>query len=95
MTDHTAIEAATKRLQQALDQLDVALELRLEASARDATLADRLHTLDADRSRLAAELDGAVARAKRLDSTNREIASRIDATMDTIRSVIATQKRAV
>ena len=41
-----------------------------------------------DRSRLASELDAAAARARSLETTNREVAQRLDAAIDTIRSVL-------
>jgi len=43
----------------------------------------------ADRSRLASDLDLAAARARALETTNREVAERLDAAIDTIRSVLA------
>jgi hypothetical protein len=46
-----------------------------------------------DRSRLASELDAAAARARALEATNREVAQRLDAAIDTIRSVLATNER--
>jgi hypothetical protein len=42
-----------------------------------------------DRSKLAADLDAAAARARVLVTTNREVARRLDAAIDTIRSVLA------
>ena len=42
-----------------------------------------------DRSRLAADLDAAAARARGLETTNREVARRLDEAIDTIRSVLA------
>jgi hypothetical protein len=93
MTDHTAIEAATKRLTLALDTIEAAAERRLEADRAGAQIADRLHTADADRSKLAAELDSQAARSRLLEATNRDIAHRLEAAMDNIRSVISTQGR--
>jgi hypothetical protein len=91
MTDHSAIEAATRRLQAALDALESAVEAKLEAIARAGTLADQLHMLETDRAKLAADLDHASARSKSLEMTNREVAQRLDAAMDSIRSVITIQ----
>ena len=65
MTDQTAIDAATRRLTQALDALDAAVERRLEADRGGAKLADQVHALGADRARLAAELDTQTARSRR------------------------------
>jgi hypothetical protein len=60
MTDQTAIDTATKRLTLALDALEAATERRLEADRDGARLADQVHALGADRSKLAAELDAAI-----------------------------------
>ena len=89
MTDTTAVDTATKRLQQALDALEAALERRLELDRGRGALADQVVSFGADRSRLAAELDQATARASRLETTNREVAQRLDAAIETIRSVLA------
>ena len=88
MTDASAIDAAAKRLALALDALEAALDRRREADRGEETLAAQLHAFGADRSRLAADLDAQAARARQLESTNREIARRLDVAIDTIRSVI-------
>jgi L-lactate utilization protein LutB len=88
MSDAGAIEAATKRLMQALDGLEAAAEWRRETDRADQGLAEQLHVLGADRSRLAAELDAATARARSLETTNQEVARRLDAAIETIRSVV-------
>jgi len=84
----STIDAATKRLALALDALDAALERRREADRNEERLASQLHALGADRSRLASDLDAQAARAKRLETANREIAHRLDAAIGTIRDVI-------
>ena len=88
MTDQTAIDSATKRLTQALDALDAAVERRLEIDRSRAILTEQVHALDADRARLAAELDSQTARARRLETANRDIARRLDAAMENIRLVL-------
>jgi hypothetical protein len=88
MTDAGAIEVATKRLILALEGLEAAAERRREADRADLGVADQLYALGADRSRLAAELDAATARARALETTNQEVARRLDAAIETIRSVI-------
>ena len=92
MTDHSAIDAATRRLQAALDGLESAVDAKLEATARSGALADQVHMLDVDRARLASDLDHAAARSKSLETTNREIAQRLDVAMESIRSVIAAER---
>jgi uncharacterized protein DUF4164 len=89
MTEASAIEAASKRLALALDALAAAVERRHDADRGEQTLDAQLHALGADRSRLAAELDAAAARNRTLEAANREVAERLDAAIDTIRSVLA------
>ena len=88
MTNASAVETATRRLQHALDALEAALERRREVDRRRADLAAQVHAHDADRARLAADLDRTSARARRLEATNREIAERLDAAIDAIRAAI-------
>jgi chromosome segregation ATPase len=93
MTEGSAIDAASKRLALALDALAAAVERRHEADRGEQTLDAQLQALGADRSRLAAELDTATARSRTLESANREVAQRLDAAIDTIRSVLAANQR--
>jgi len=93
MTDPKAIEGATRRLQEALDSLEAALERRVETDRSQAALAGQVHAFEADRSRLAAELDAMAARSRQLESTNRDVAARLDTAIDTIRTVIAAHDR--
>jgi Domain of unknown function (DUF4164) len=93
MTEPNAIDAASRRLALALDALAAAVERRREADRGEATLDVQLHALGTDRSRLAAELDAAAARVRALETTNREVAQRLDAAIDTIRSVLAANER--
>ena len=93
MTEPSDIDAASRRLALALDALTAAVERRREADDGVEALTDQLHALGTDRSRLAAELDGAAARARALETTNREVAQRLDAAIDTIRSVLAANER--
>jgi septal ring factor EnvC (AmiA/AmiB activator) len=88
MSEHKDIETVTKRLRAALDALDAAVERRAEAAAGDHALADQIHALAIDRSKLAADLDAAAARSKKLETANREIADRLDVAISAIRSVI-------
>lgn len=93
MSDQTPIDAATRRLAFALDALEAALERRREADHGEAGLAAQLQTLSADRSRLVAEFDGQLARARRLETVNREIAQRLDGAIERIRTVIDAHNR--
>ena len=93
MTDASAIDAASKRLALALDALEAAAERRREADLGTESLTEQVHVLGADRSKLASDLDMAAARAKALETTNREIARRLDVAIETIRGVLETNDR--
>ena len=88
MPEQTAIEQATRRLTEALDALDSAIERRIESDRERASLGEQVHALAADRSKLAADLDGQLARARKLEAANRDIARRIDAAMENVRQVL-------
>ena len=91
MTDQIAIESATRRFSQALDMLDAAVDRRLEIDHSRALLVEQVHALDADRSKLAADLDAQTAKARKLETANRDIAQRLDAAMENIRVVLESQ----
>ena len=79
---------AVKRLALALDALDAAVERRREGDRSEEALASQVQALGLDRTRLAEALDGETARSRRLETTNREIAGRLDAAIASIQSVL-------
>ncbi len=92
MNEQGTIDAAVKRLALALDALDAAVERRRDSDRDEETLAQQLHDLGSDRSRLAAALDGETSRARRLEATNREIAERLDTAIASIQAVLSGQE---
>ena len=60
---------------------------------RQGLVCDQVHALGRDRSRLAAELDTAAARTRLLETTNREIARRLDVAIDSVRGVLESNDR--
>ena len=82
------LDATLKRLSAALDHLEAAAERRSIADSRRADLEEELAVMQDDRSRLAVELDGALARARRLDEANAEVARRLGETGAAIRSLL-------
>jgi hypothetical protein len=88
MSDQSTIDQAVKRLALALDSLDAAVERRRHADRSEEGLASQVHVLGVDRTRLADALDGETARARRLESANREIAQRLDAAIASVQSVL-------
>jgi hypothetical protein len=83
------LKAALRRLAAALDQLDAASERRVKADLLRSNLEEELTVLQDDRSRLAVELDGAVARSNALEVANEEVARRLKSASATIREVLA------
>jgi hypothetical protein len=88
MTDRALVDAAARRLTSALAALDAAVDRRIEIEHDRPKLAEQVHALDADRSRLAADLDNQIARTRRLEAANRDIAHRLDVAMQNIHSVL-------
>jgi L-lactate utilization protein LutB len=88
MSEPSAIDLAVKRLALALDALDAAVERRCQADRDEDALAAQVQALGLDRAKLAAALDEETARARRLESANRTVAERLDATIATIHSVL-------
>lgn len=83
-----SLDAALKRLARALDKLDAAAERRAKADALRANLAEELAVLQDDRSRLAVELDGAIARSNALELANEEVGRRLNQASAEIRAVL-------
>lgn len=90
MSEAITFDSATRRLQAALEALDGAVGRRIDRDQGHAALASQVHAFDSDRARLAAELDAATARARALESANREVAQRLDEAIATIRAIIET-----
>jgi len=87
-SEQSAIDIAVKRLAMALDALDAAVERRREGDRNEDTLAAQVQTLGVDRARLAAALDNEAARSRQLETTNRDIAERLDSAIASIQSVL-------
>ena len=93
MSEASGIESAARRLQSALEALDGAVGRRLDRDQGQAALASQVHAFDVDRARLAAELDDATAHARALETTNRDVAQRLDEAIATIRAIIEPTER--
>jgi len=88
MSIPTALEAALKRLSAALDHLDAAADRRARADAARGDLEDELSIMQDDRSRLAIELNSALARVSSLDLAYREAERRLERAGTTIRAAL-------
>ena len=87
-TSAVDLEVATRRLMTALEGLEAAVERRRDADRDENELASRIQALGVDRSRLAQELDNSLVKTRKLERTNREIAERLDAAIDTVRTML-------
>jgi hypothetical protein len=88
MNEGQAIETAARRLTQALDALEAAVERRCEANKSESALAGQVQALGEDRARLAAELDAMSARARGLETASRDVSQRLDVAIQSIRTML-------
>ncbi len=88
MAGETTLREIIGRLDAAVEALDAAVSGRLE-NDHDYQEADaEAQRLNADRARLAQELDSSEARAERLEDANKEVSRRLVTAMETIRAVL-------
>ena len=83
------LAAALRRLSAALEKLEAASDRRAKAEALRANLEEELAVMQDDRSRLAVELDGAVARSMSLEAANDEVARRLKSANAALRAVLS------
>ncbi len=88
MNVRESLDLALKRLAIAIDLLEAAQARRSRALAMHADIEEELAVMQDDRSRLAVELDAAVARNKALMAANDEVAQRLERASDTIRDLL-------
>jgi uncharacterized protein YicC (UPF0701 family) len=83
------LENALARLDSALAQLEAAVRRRVEAERSRANLETELTLMQDDRARLAAELDGAMARLGAVESAAGDVDQRLERAMNVVDAVIA------
>lgn len=88
MTTSKRLDDALRRLSAALDELETTVSRRLEAELSHADLEEELAVMQDDRSRLALELDAALAHESALEKARDEVLTRLDRTSDGIRAVL-------
>ncbi|PWB82611.1 MAG: hypothetical protein C3F11_11025 [Methylocystaceae bacterium] len=89
MTNATPrFDDAMRRLSAALEQLETTTARRIEAELSHADLEEELAVMQDDRSRLALELDAALAQKIALEKTRDEVLTRLDRTSLGIRAVL-------
>jgi len=88
MTTPARLEAALKRLAASLDQLEAAAERRAQAEAERSTLEEEFAVMQDDRTRLAVELDGVLARSSTLELANEDVSRRLKGLGATIKAIL-------
>lgn len=88
MTGEATLKEVIGRLVRAIESLENAVALRLEQEQDYAEAEAEVQRMNADRARLAQELDGSEARAERLEEANKEVSRRLVTAMETIRAVL-------
>jgi hypothetical protein len=87
----SATEQAVRRLEAALQSLEIAIEQRLSLRDIGEDLSADVEMLSADRARLAESLDQSQARVVRLEGVNRDVSRRLVNAVETIQSVLETE----
>lgn len=88
MTGETTLKEVIARLGKAMEALEGAMAARLEHERDYSEAEAEVQRMNADRSRLAQELDNSEAKAERLEDANKEVSRRLVTAMETIRAVL-------
>jgi predicted nucleic acid-binding Zn-ribbon protein len=88
MTTPARLETALKRLAASLDQLEAAAERRAKAEAERSNLEEEFAVMQDDRTRLALELDGVLARSSSLELANDDVSRRLKNLGTTIKMIL-------
>lgn len=88
MTGETTLREAIARLSKAIEALEDLVAARLDQAQDYSEAEAEVQRMNADRSRLAQELDNSEARAERLEEANKEVSRRLVTAMETIRAVL-------
>jgi predicted nucleic acid-binding Zn-ribbon protein len=88
MTGEATLKEVLARLGRAMDSLEHAVGARLEHEQDYSEAEAEVQRMNADRARLAQELDNSEARSERLEEANKEVSRRLVTAMETIRAVL-------
>ena len=83
------LDAAIRRLNAALSQLETAAAARPGLGASRGDLETELQLMQDDRSRLAEELDGALTRLHRFDAATDDVSRRVQLAILAVQNVLA------
>jgi hypothetical protein len=88
MAAEPTLSEVIDRMTRAVKSIEGAVETRDDAGRDFREAEEEVQRMNADRMRLAQELDGSEARAERLEKANKEVSRRLVAAMETIRAVL-------
>lgn len=88
MAEEPTLKQVLDRMKRALSTLEGSIEARAEQDGNYKEAEEEVQRLNADRSRLAQELDNSEAKAERLLAANKEVSRRLVTAMETIRAVL-------
>ncbi len=88
MPGEKTAKSALEEMIKALSRLENAVDGRVEKQRDFDEAEEEVQRLNADRTRLAHELDQSEDRASRLEEANREVSRRLVTAMETIRAVL-------
>lgn len=88
MTGEATLKEVISRLGKAIDGLEHAVAARVEQQQDYSEAGAEVQRMNADRAKLAQELDNSEARGERLEAANKEVSRRLVAAMETIRAVL-------
>jgi len=91
MSQPDALQQATKRLDAAVDELEIFLGsvfVEGEGGVSIATLKEQVRFLTEERDRLLVELDAEKSRVRRLMDANDEVSERLETVMGTLKEIM-------
>ena len=88
MTGEATLKEVIGRLGKAIETLEQAVGVRLESEQDYSEAEAEVQRMNADRAKLASELDNSESRAERLEEANKEVSRRLVTAMETIRAVL-------
>ncbi len=88
MAEQPTLKQVLDQMNRAISALEKSVEARAEQDGNYAEAEEEVQRLNADRSRLAQELDNSEAKSERLTAANKEVSRRLVTAMETIRAVL-------
>lgn len=88
MAEQPTVKHVLDQISRAISALEKSVEARAEQDGNYADAEEEVQRLNADRGRLAQELDNSESKSERLTTANKEVSRRLVTAMETIRAVL-------